>query len=266
MLDISAFCSACTTHDVGLHLQAQGSLYMFSLCHDLSIDNKAVGYFGERIANNLVANQVSAAAPLYPTADMMRISMASSDHSLSYEWVNAYQESWEPYDIAVRLASAQSPCQHPGEQCLLILIDPPPRPSCRLQYCCYWKILLVAKKCFVGNHMLCCANCHLEVWSLPVNLNVNLCFCAALNIKMTVRCRDEISGKEILIDVKGSRLKFKQDFPMSPMEMLTAMREAGGYHIYCILNIGSGCNHHLVKILHPSLLVQQGELKYRLRL
>lgn len=113
-LGINAFCSACTTQDVGLRLQAQGSLYMFSLCHDLSTHNKKTGYFGERIINNLASNQVSAAGPQYATADMMRIRMASFDHSLSYEWVNAYQESWEPYDLTVRLATAQSPCHYPG--------------------------------------------------------------------------------------------------------------------------------------------------------
>lgn len=77
--------------DVGLHLQAQASLYIFSSSHlDLSDKKQETGYFCEHLVSNLLASQLSA------------------DPALSYEWENAYEESLQPYDFVVRLATPQS--------------------------------------------------------------------------------------------------------------------------------------------------------------
>ena len=77
--------------DVGLHLQAQASPYIFSSSRlNLSDKDQETGYFCEHIVSNLLASQLSA------------------DPTLSYVWENAYEESRHPYDFVVRLATPQS--------------------------------------------------------------------------------------------------------------------------------------------------------------
>ena len=87
------------------------------------------------------------------------------------------------------------------------------------------------------------------------NITAGLCFCS-----------DAECATEVYIECKGSARKFKPDFPMGVREMLAAMQHQGHYHVYCLLNADSGCSHQLIRIIHPSLLVRQGELKYRLEL
>ena len=102
-------------------------MYLHCSSHDLTDEFRATGYYGKRIVYNLLTNQVSTfnAQPI----DFMRLCMISADHTVSYEWVNAYRESRAPFDFVVRLATPQPPCQYCTEQHLLTFTDSLPLSS-----------------------------------------------------------------------------------------------------------------------------------------
>ena len=53
---------------------------------------------------------------------------------------------------------------------------------------------------------------------------------------------------------------------MSVPEMLEALDKKGQFHVYLMSNMESMSTRYLIKLINPALLVQQGQLQYRLQL